>query len=177
MNYISCLDLDCLSISLSYRFASCCFQSLGNIVCEHPMLGVLKMPRVSNKYGFLDVKCKGKWFLDLFLITSVHSNIGQLTLQAWRLTKFRSGWSDGSFWKLNENRIFSKVFAQSPLLPCILHTVLWQIDLTGQSRLMVNSLYQNVLCRCYFLIWCGREARALIVLNIDEVNLYSMIIL
>ena len=42
--------------------------------------GVLKMPRVSNEYGVLEVKCKQKWFWDLFLIISVHSNSRQLAL-------------------------------------------------------------------------------------------------
>ena len=113
LNYISCLDY--LSKSLSYGFAGC-FQSYMN--------RVFKLPRVSNSlkdYGVLEVKYKRKWFLDLFLLGvfdlfektlllfwsvtlspgTVHSNIQQHALQVWRLVKFRSGWPDGWFWKLN----------------------------------------------------------------------------
>ena len=86
LNYVSCLD--CLSRSLSYRFAGRCFQSS---IAIHA--GVLKMPRVSNEYCVLEVKCKRKWFWDLFLITRAHSNTRQLALQAWRFAKFRRGWS------------------------------------------------------------------------------------
>ena len=49
--------------------------------------GVIKMSRVSNEYGVLEVKCKRKWFWDLFLITSDHSNTRQLALQVLALDK------------------------------------------------------------------------------------------
>ena len=55
LNYISWLD--CLSRyrSLSYRFACCYFLSSVDITCR-----TIKMPRVSNEYGVLEVKCKRK---------------------------------------------------------------------------------------------------------------------
>jgi len=55
--------------------------------------------------------------------------------------------------ELKYGRVFSKVFAQSPLLPCILHTVKWQVDLTEQSRLMVNSLL--ISKRFMLLLFCN----------------------
>ena len=45
------------------------------------------MPRVSNEYGVLEVKCKRKCFSDLFLITSLHSNTQQLALYVLALGK------------------------------------------------------------------------------------------
>ena len=79
LNYISCLDLDCLSRSLSYRFASCCFQSFVNIARK---CRVYQM----NIVFYLEVKCTRKWFWDLFFITSVSSHSQQLARKfgAWQ---------------------------------------------------------------------------------------------
>ena len=84
--------------------------------------GVLKIPRVSDEYGVLDVKCKRKWFWDLFLITSVHwfQILDSSRRKFCHLEKLRISWSDGWFCKLRKKIFFSKVFAQSPLSPYVL---------------------------------------------------------
>ena len=77
-----------LNISLNYisrlfveiSFVSLC-QLLFSVVREHRTQDyVIKIPRLSNKYGVLEVKYQRKWFWDLFLITSVHSSFRQLAL-------------------------------------------------------------------------------------------------
>ena len=83
--------------------------------------GVLKMPRVSDEYGVLEVKCKRKLFWDLFLITSVHSNTRHLALQVWHLAKFRSVWSRRVILKIELKYDFVESFGSRPIqLPCIL---------------------------------------------------------
>ena len=148
LNYISCPD--CLSRSLSYRFSSCCFQSSINIHA-----GVLKMPRVSNEYCILEVKCKRKWFWDLFLITSAHSNTRHLALQVWHLAKFRSGWSKLMILEIELKYGFFESFGSRPIqLPCIMAD--WP-DWTVPSN---NEFFiPNVLCCCYFynLLWKESE--------------------
>ena len=118
-----------------------------------PHARVLKMPRLSNEYGILEVTCKLKWFWDLFFITSVRSITRQLALWVLALGKIQSRLVEtGDF--VNWIKIFfSKNFCSKPIIT--LHT--WQIGLTEQSCLMVNSLYKNVLWYCYFynLLWKG----------------------
>ena len=55
----SCLD--CLSRSLSYRFSGCCFQSYLKIACRNT-----QNPTCTKGIWSLEVKCKRKWFWDLF---------------------------------------------------------------------------------------------------------------
>ena len=136
--------LDCFSRSLSYRF-------LLVVIFSRPWTshaGVFKIRRVSDEYGVLEVKCKRKWFWDLFLITGVHSNSSQLALYVFfALGKIQNWLVGGLFCKLNYN-IFFESFCSKPLTS--LRTTQWQNDLTEQSRLMMNSLYKNVLWCCYF---------------------------
>ena len=54
--------------------------------------GVLKMPRVSNAFKFTHNKKRNS--------ITVHSNTCQLALQIWRLSKVRTGWPYGWFWKV-----------------------------------------------------------------------------
>ena len=122
-NYTSCLD--CLSRSLSYRFADC-FQLCTNITCST-----------------LEVKLKWKWFWDLLLLGmfefldkiilflllwsiyllpgTVHSSIQQFALHLAPFfgAKVRSGWLEGWFWKLNYQDLFES-FCSKPIIT--LHT-------------------------------------------------------
>ena len=109
--YISCPD------GLS-RWSLC--QLLFSVVREDRMQEYFqKMLRLSNEYDILEgleVTSKRKWFWDLFFITSVHSSTRQLAL-FWRLTKFRIGWSDGWFCKLNKNFFFRKFLLKAHYYP------------------------------------------------------------
>ena len=116
--------LSWLLVKISFlhdRFASCCFQSPVNTACKW----VLKMPRLSNEYGILEVTCKLKWFWYLFFITSVHSITRQLALWVLARSKIQSRLVEtGDF--VNWIKIFfPKNFAQSPLLPCIHGRLAW----------------------------------------------------
>ena len=81
--------------------------------------GVLKMPRVSNSYGVLEVKCKRKWFWGLFLLLFIQTWTARTaSLPLGKIQKLLGGWVTlESELKYD----FSNVFGQSPLLPCILH--------------------------------------------------------
>ena len=74
--------------------------------------GVLKMPRVSIEYGVLDLIANENHSDTSPSLLAFIQILGSSHCKFWHLAKFRIGWSDG--W-------FSKVFAQSPLLPCVLH--------------------------------------------------------
>ena len=113
LNYISCLDLDCLSRSLSYRFASCCFQSFVNIARK---CRVYQM----NIVFYFEVKCTRKWFWDLFFITSVSPHSQQLALQVWRLAKIPEWLVGRVILEIELNYDFSEPFFPKPIFT--LHT-------------------------------------------------------
>ena len=119
--------------------------------------GVLKMPRVSDEYGVLEVKCKRKLFWDLFLITSVHSNTRQLALKVWHLTKFRSGWSNRVILEIElKYDFFRKIWLKAHYYPAYYIMADWP-DWTVPSK---NEFFiPSVLCCCYFynLLWKGSE--------------------
>ena len=97
--------------------------------------------------------------------TKIHSNTRQLALQVWHLAKFRSVWSKRVILEIELKYDFFESFGSRPIIT--LHTTSWQIDLTKQSRLIMNSSYQAFYVVVIFIICCGREASASIVLNIE----------
>ena len=64
--YRNCLD--CLSRSLSYRFSDLGFQSHMNIACRSTQ----NAPCIIWIW-ILEVKCKRKWFIDLFLLVFIQT--------------------------------------------------------------------------------------------------------
>ena len=153
LNYISCLD--CSSKSLFNRFAGCCcFQSYMNRMQD---CSSIKIPCISNSlkdYGVQEVNCKRKWFRDLFppgvfdLLNNTsfilkrncsfkHSTARFASLAFAKIQKWLTG---RVILEIEENKIFSKFFALSPLLPCLLHNGRLT---TEQFLLIVNSLNEN----------------------------------
>ena len=129
-------------ISVSWLFVKISFLSLCRLLfsfsCSINM--ACRSTQLLRLYGVLEVKCKGKY-----------------KFGAWQNSEVE-GWT-GDFGNLIKIRFFLKVFAQSPALPCILHN----------SRMTwLNSPVRNgevSICCCHFIICCGREARASIVLK------------
>ena len=95
------------------------------------------MPPVWNEYRILEVKCKRKWFWDLFFITSVYSwkYLDSSHRKFWRLAKSDLAGRTGVFVSWIKI-LFFESFYPNPIIT--LHTTQWQIGLTEQSRLIVN---------------------------------------
>ena len=135
-NYISCLD--CLSRSLSNRFASCCFQSYIHISCRS----------TQNDACIRWVWCfRSKMQTKMILRplpNSAHSNTDSLycKFEAWQNSEVAK--LTGNFVNWIKIRFFLNVFAQSPLLPML--TTQQQKNLIEQ----VNSLDKDVLCFFHF---------------------------
>ena len=80
----SCLDS--LSTSLSYHFSDCCFQSYMNIACRSTRnAGCFKW------IWSLEIKCKRKWFWDLFLLVFIQTLVSSQWKFGVSLAKFRIG--------------------------------------------------------------------------------------
>ena len=110
--------LDCLSRYFSYRFAGCRFQPpYMNIA-----YGLLKMPRVSNEFDDIKVKCERKLFRDLILLLLIQTLTGRTASLA--LSKIQNwlgqAWADGWFWRSNKKKTFSNALAK-PII--IQHTI------------------------------------------------------
>ena len=130
-----------------------------------PHARVLKMPRLSNEYGILEVTCKLKWFWDLF-ITSVHSITRQLALWVLARGQIESRLVETGDFVNWIKKFFSKNFAQSPLLPCIHGRLAWLNSPVQWWILYIKTFYDVVI----FIICCGREACVSIVLNTEWVQ-------
>ena len=151
--------LDSLSRSFSYHF---CYLV---VIFSRPRTshaGVLKMPRVSNEYGVFsrsqnmnenDSEISSSLLAFIQILDSSHCKFLRLA---------RIGWSDGWFFKLNQNIFFSKVLLKVHHYPAYYIMAEWP-----------DWTFYDVI----FIIYCTRERvlRSSWILN--ECNLSCKIIL